>query len=279
MLESSAKMSTKPFNIFISWSGDRSKHIALGLKNWLPAILQTARPWMSETDIDKGARGVEEIGKALSEIRIGIVCLTPENLDSRWVLFEAGALAKTLDVKTRLCTYLLGGLEPKHVPQPLGIFQATRAIKDDTKQLIRTINAAINEEPLNEVIIETLFEPLWPKLEKIIASMPENKAPIKRPVEDMVAELLEMVRAESVRRRKTDFMEAYIPTIQKLFPLLDLAVKQAQAGKSAVAPCPKCGRVIALDPGFTGNLICNACGHIHYRSAETNVPKPEGREE
>jgi hypothetical protein len=36
-------MSTKPYNIFISWSGDRSKHIALGLRDWLPAILQTCK--------------------------------------------------------------------------------------------------------------------------------------------------------------------------------------------------------------------------------------------
>ena len=89
-------ISAKPFNVFISWSGERSKHVALGLRDWLPAILQTAKPWMSESDIDKGARGVEEIGKALSDIEIGIVCLTPENLDSRWILFEAGALSKTL---------------------------------------------------------------------------------------------------------------------------------------------------------------------------------------
>jgi len=35
---------------------------------------------MSNTDIDKGSRGLEEIGKALEGMKVGIICLTPENL-------------------------------------------------------------------------------------------------------------------------------------------------------------------------------------------------------
>ena len=41
---------SKPHNIFISLSGERSKTVALAFKEWLPAILQSAEPWMSETD-------------------------------------------------------------------------------------------------------------------------------------------------------------------------------------------------------------------------------------
>jgi len=152
---------------------------------------------MSETDIDKGARGLDEMGKALSEIKLGVVCLTPENLESHWILYEAGALSKTLDVKTRLCTLLLGGLEPNDVKQPLGIFQHTRATKEETKQLVKTINTAINEEPLPDSIVDKLFEPLWPDLEKTLKSMPHvPKPPAKRSVEDMVYEMLDMMRAE-----------------------------------------------------------------------------------
>jgi len=41
-------------NVFISWSGPRSKQAAEALREWLGNVLQNARPWMSATDIEKG---------------------------------------------------------------------------------------------------------------------------------------------------------------------------------------------------------------------------------
>jgi hypothetical protein len=43
--------------IFISWSGERSRDVASALKEFLPLVLHYADPWMSETDIESGARG------------------------------------------------------------------------------------------------------------------------------------------------------------------------------------------------------------------------------
>jgi hypothetical protein len=71
---------TKQYNLFISWSGARSKAIAETLREWLPTVIQTAKPFMSDTDIDKGSRGLTELVRALEGIKVGIVCLTPENL-------------------------------------------------------------------------------------------------------------------------------------------------------------------------------------------------------
>jgi hypothetical protein len=262
----SRRMSTKPHNIFISWSGSRSKHIAVGLREWLPAIVQTAKPWMSESDIDKGTRGVEEIGKALSDIKIGIVCLTPENLDSKWILFEAGALSKTLDVKTRLCTYLLGGLEPLDVPQPLGIFQATKAIKDDTKRLIKTINAAINEEPLADSIIDTLFESLWPKLAENIETMPREKAAVKRTTDEMVAEVLDIVRG--MRPAPPQFGEIWsIPEAQGNLATLKIHMRNPRN----TFVCGKCGSTAGLRAVDEG-MKCVTCGAVN--SAMLMIPEP-----
>jgi hypothetical protein len=81
-------------NVFISWSGQRSKWAAEALREWLRLVLQAARPWMSGEDIDKGSRGLDEVSRALEGMKIGIICLTPENLDERWILYEAGALSK-----------------------------------------------------------------------------------------------------------------------------------------------------------------------------------------
>src|SRR5712692_8677692 len=119
----------KKENVFISWSGDRSKRIAQGFYEWLPMVLQSAKPWFSGLSIDKGSRGLVEIAQALDGIRVGVTFLTPENLNEPWILYEAGCLTKTVDNKTHLCTYLLGGLEPKDIEPPLSQFQHTRPEK------------------------------------------------------------------------------------------------------------------------------------------------------
>ena len=105
-------------NVFISWSGLRSQHVAQALREWLPVVLQTAKPWMSASDIEKGSRGLDEVSSRLQGMKVGIVCLTPENMDAPWILYEAGALSKTIDDKMRLCTYLLGGLQFQDVKAP-----------------------------------------------------------------------------------------------------------------------------------------------------------------
>src|SRR5437868_6054281 len=128
-------MSLEPnanYNVFISWSGRRSMWVADALRDWLPVVIQAARPWMSDREVQKGSRGLYEVARALDGIKVGITCLTPENLSAPWVLYEAGALSKALDDKMHLCTYLLGGLQFQDVNPPLGMFQATRAEKEET---------------------------------------------------------------------------------------------------------------------------------------------------
>jgi len=92
--------------VFISWSGERSKKVAELLDTWLRCVIQAVEPWMSSKDIDRGSLWFSEISDQLSSVSLGIVCLTQDNKEKPWILFEAGALAKGL-TSTRVCTLLI----------------------------------------------------------------------------------------------------------------------------------------------------------------------------
>ncbi len=184
-------------DVFISWSGKRSGAAAEALRDWLPKIINALKPWLSAADIDKGARWGTEIATKLKDCKGGIICLTPDNLHSDWLLFEAGALSKTIE-NTYVCPFLIG-LEPADVEQPLAQFQATRAAKGEVLKLIKTLNSALGEAALAESHIDEAFEVWWPKLESKLNSLPDAEgssaaAGTGRDIRDMVEEVLALVR-------------------------------------------------------------------------------------
>jgi len=180
--------------VFISWSGERSLLIARALRDWLPRVIQAVQPWMSESDIGKGTRWEQEIGIELSQTKFGIICLTPENLDSRWINFEAGAISKTVE-KTYVCTYLFN-LKPSEIEGPLSQFNHTKADKDDTRKLLLTVNRALEERALGESIIDDAFNLYWTRLEKVLNELPQpiHERKPTRSIDAMIEEILELVR-------------------------------------------------------------------------------------
>lgn len=114
--------------VFLSWSGSRSEAVARALRSWLPDVLQAVEPWLSSSDIQAGARWASELELQLQESGVGIICLTPENLTAPWVLFEAGALSKSLG-SAYVCPYLYG-FSPSELHGPLVQFQATPATRN-----------------------------------------------------------------------------------------------------------------------------------------------------
>src|SRR5437868_6579719 len=104
-------------------------------------VLQSVHVWMSASDLDKGALWDREISEQLNSADLGIVCLTPENINRPWILFEAGALSKQVS-RARVCTYLFK-MRPQDVPPPLGLFQSTVATSEDTRNLVHTVNSLL----------------------------------------------------------------------------------------------------------------------------------------
>ena len=108
--------------VFFSWSGDRSKQIATVLNDWLKKVIQAVEPFIS-SEIEKGIRGLEEIKKQLEGSKIGIICLTKDNYNKPWLLFEAGALSNTKDA--HVCTFLYD-VNDTDIEDPLAQFQFTK---------------------------------------------------------------------------------------------------------------------------------------------------------
>ncbi len=216
--------------VFISWSGENSRKLGEALRNWIPAMLQAVKPYFTPSDVEKGARWNSEIAKELESSEIGILCVTRDNLHSDWVIFEAGALSKSLDV-SRVCPVLFG-IQNTDLAGPLKQFQTTEFRKEDVKKLVSLMNSRIGEQKLGPSTLDTVFEKWWPELEsgisKILAEVEGASSQPIRSERELLEEVLELSRMMSRRNRKTGISG---DVIMRLFlPYVSLH-NQNQAGQ------------------------------------------------
>ena len=187
--------------IFISWSGNRSRAVAEVLSDWIKCVLQASEPWISTRHIDRGSLWFTEINEKLRDISVGIVCLTHENKDKPWILFESGALAKGLS-SNRVCTFLVD-LQPHDLTDPLAQFNHTKPDKSGVWELIRTLNSCLMEKALDERVLEKAFVVYWPIFEADFKNAVSTNEPEKlakpRPKEDVLMEILSVTRDMSRR--------------------------------------------------------------------------------
>jgi hypothetical protein len=178
--------------VFISWSGEQSKQLAEAIKEWLPRVLQSVELYFSDTDIQAGARWYSEIIDALEKSDAGLVILTPENITRQWIMFEAGAIARSVE-KGRVCPILFG-IEKSDLKGPLAFFQSAEFAEDDFRKLLRTLNGG----RLGDADFKDVFDTWWPKLEEkievILSSQPPSPAP-RRQDRDLLEEAVSNTRA------------------------------------------------------------------------------------
>lgn len=180
--------------VFISWSGDKSRAVALALRDWLPGVINNVDPFVSSKDIDPGARWQAEVAGQLEQTNYGIVCVTRENQSARWLNFEAGALAKAVEV-SRVVPLAID-LKPSDIEPPLGHFQAQEASEDGIHAIVRAINAAC-EPPLDSELLERSFTKWWTDLaDKLQAIEQATPAPAgdTRTERELLEETLDVVR-------------------------------------------------------------------------------------
>ncbi len=188
--------------IFLTWSGEYSKRVAAAWRAWLPLVIQSAEPFMSEDDIDKGSKWFHEISKTLSDSNFGVVFLTPDNLDAPWIHFEAGALSKYLD-ESHVVPFLVE-VRTDSVVGPLSQFQKTSFEKEDVRRLIGAINSASSDGQVTETVLTHTFETFWGELDtKIVGVVSDIRAdkgarkPPQRPQREVLEELLELSRVQT----------------------------------------------------------------------------------
>lgn len=154
---------------------------------------------MSDEDIAKGTRWPNAIAKKLEQAKFGVFCLTTENLDSKWLHFEAGAISKITD-ESRVCTFLLG-LEHDSIQGPLHHFQHTETTQEDVARLYAAINNSAGKDGLDSEQVEESFALWWPRLKQELDAIGE--APELKEVAEAVPQDPDYVRneiLETVRR-------------------------------------------------------------------------------
>ena len=183
--------------VFISWSGDLSGKVGKLVHQFLKLVIQATEPFLSSEDLDKGVLWASAISDQLATTSAGILCLTAENRESPWILFEAGALAKGLQ-RNRVHALLID-LEHSDLRPPLSQFNNTTLDEEDVFRLIKGINSGLEANALSDDILRKAFDAQWPAFARQVKEAKEalisKSVPLKRQVSDMMEEVLETCRS------------------------------------------------------------------------------------
>jgi hypothetical protein len=242
--------------LFISWSGSTSQSIADEMRKWIGLILPQVKPFITTTDIDKGAQWEGKIRAELQQSDFGIVILTRDNLDSQWVAFEAGALSKHLE--GRVATILFG-ISHADIKPPLSIFQGTIFNVTDFRQLITNINdAVVPVDRRSEDQIDAIFPMLWPKLEDPIKLILENAssssaaAPAGPDIPMVLQEMMAMLRLQnSLLSSPEKFFTPVVEMLEAVVETLEARERKkfaVQFSAHALRPSPPVVPVANIGP-------------------------------
>lgn len=172
-----------PTRVFLCWSGPRSQKFAEVVKEWLPRVLGENVQGSMSTQIEKGAEWFDGLRKALDSADCGILCFTPEAIESPWIHFEAGLLVRALsqgdntedgEARASRVFPLLHGVRGDALTGPLGAYQGTVVADfDDVVRLLESIDQFIpqNEKTRSENIRRSCRRQ-WAALQAALEGIP-----------------------------------------------------------------------------------------------------------
>ena len=138
------------------------------------------------------------------------MCVTKENLEAPWLLFEAGALSKMMD-KASVCPFIFD-LKRAEVKGPILQFQSTIFEKEDVKKLLVTLNKSCGDAGLKEELLTKTFEVWWPNLEESLNKIESEKSEDEKGNSDkslnneMLEEILELSRTNQKILRSPEIL-------------------------------------------------------------------------
>jgi TIR domain len=159
-------------NIFLSWSGTRGRSVAEALNDWLPRFHRGWQTWVSSRQ-KRGTDWRAALFEHITAADAGVLCLTCDSIESRWLAFEAGMLSRRANAP--LAIYGLDIEEDELSGTPLAHIPLFSATEAGTRQLILTLNAALTQ-PATEGHLEALITEAWPRLEFHIQNVPSLEA-------------------------------------------------------------------------------------------------------
>jgi hypothetical protein len=175
--------------IFTSWSGQRSRKAAQGLESLLQDIFaETVQVFVSD-HIRPGEVWAQRLGTELEHSDFGILCLTKDNFEAPWLLFEAGALAKKFGT-AQIVPYLIDELPPAWEKSPLVQFEHVSADREGTYRLIETINNIRESSKPKDRLVRS-FDMAWPFLEATLTGIRASNVTQQAPRSEQ--ELLETI--------------------------------------------------------------------------------------
>lgn len=197
--------------VFVSWSGERSRLVAKSLGDWLEDVLQGVRTFMSDTNIAAGDLWFERIADNIADSVFAVICVTPENLTSEWLHFEAGAIGMSRErgtARPAVAPFLVG-LGKTDLAPPLSLYQAVTADRDGAAGLVRSINNRL-PTPVEATRLQRTFEAWWPSLEAELAKVPDSVGSVPeseishRPDRAILNEILSLLRDQAHLRTHDD---------------------------------------------------------------------------
>ena len=151
--------------IFISWSGELSYTIAVLFSKWIPLMVQPVTTIVAAGEDKRGEAWFKKLMYQVKQTDFAIICLSMDNLNSPWLLFEAGVIANRLD-QANVCKVLIGDLSENDIEPPLLNFQSAELkYKENIRKLVQKINQTNETRMLSSNALNRAFDRGWPKLE------------------------------------------------------------------------------------------------------------------
>jgi len=193
-----------PLKIFLCWAEDDSEQIARKIVNCLYNIFEPdIKIFFSEHNIAGGSRWNHELAEALELHNFGLLCLTPNNLNSGAIHYEAGALGKHHN-DSHVIPLLFNINNIVALQGPISFFQAVDS--NDEEKVVNNLFSEINkrlpeDRRRQKERLERAFSEDW---QKVLECSREfiSQAPQEEAIDPFREEVLTFIR--DMRRETTN---------------------------------------------------------------------------